>query len=85
MDELMMEDTEICGECGCEYTTLLPDASDDFHAGRIGRVKCPNCGHVEPPCDLCQGIPLTDEHGHEHNCNACPWKDAEIITNRKEN
>lgn len=84
MKELMLEDTEICGDCGCEYTTLLPDSSS-FVRGFIGRVKCPNCGHEEPPCDICRGCELTDESGRPHNCHECPWKDAEVIINRKEN
>lgn len=73
-EELYMEDIEVCGECGARVRFDVPD-NDDFRNGKIGRCKCPECGHIQVPCDICEGCNI----GDEVSCTSCPWKNAEFV------
>lgn len=73
-EELYMENVEICGECGSEVRFDVPD-NDDFYDGKIGRCVCPECGHIQVPCDICEGCKING------GCkDPCPWKDAVFVS-----
>lgn len=58
---------EYCGECDETVHQVFTEKA--FSAHKVGRIRCPNCGHAILPCNECE----------DHDaCGDCPWKRAEI-------
>lgn len=60
--EIMTEN--YCGECD-----EVVHAAFDLEQLRVayrGSVRCPNCGHVIPPCNEC-------DFDHVNQCRDCPY------------
>lgn len=60
-------DEEICG--GCDLVIHAVFDSEELHAHRVGNIRCPECGTVNPPCNECED---------NLACDDCPWKGASI-------
>ena len=55
--------------CECDETVHQVFSEKDFFAHKVGRIRCPNCGHAILPCNECE----------DHDaCGNCPWKKAAV-------
>lgn len=61
--------TVICDECEEEVKIVVN--GKEFWDGKVGRVRCDQCGHISLPCNICCGSRI-------QNCADCPFKNAKI-------
>ena len=59
---------EYCDECDETVHQVFTEKA--FLAHKVGRIRCPNCGHVILPCNECGD--------HDACGDCCPWRHAEI-------
>jgi len=62
--------TVICDGCEAEIEAVVKGRY--FWKGKVGRIKCSECGAVSLPCNVCCGSRIQD-------CENCPFENAEVV------